>query len=351
MGMDTKELLHPLERSKLLAALAAMVFWGTGVGLLSPRFGIGILLCSLSVICTLWIYWEAFTKMDIWHPRTWPILAILLLAIQIGVPGYIALSRAQDTAKTSSSSQSGGQTAETINNNGPVYNGQSEARSDCRIQHNTFDIGTIQSSATGIRIEGSGVCNNNFTVHKMINVNKAVDIHSGGPPPNDHPGSVSGNCNMIGNNNNFHNFNCPTYAPQLRVISDAVASMITKSALATGPHRFSVWLTGNDADVGPYSFGLISSLNKAGWIGNFAGATMSSFPPPSDVGLHLCGKLAIPPEAANILLNILLSNHQDVSRTYAPCDKFGANFAGSPAANFDEDTVGIIVGRDGPSSP
>ena len=117
-----------------------------------------------------------------------------------------------------------------------------------------------------------------------------------------------------------------------------------------GPHKFAVWLTGNDPDVGPYSESLISSLQKGGWMGNMAGQTAMSFPPPRDVGLHLCGKSSTPPESATILLNILLTNGQDVSRTYFTCDKLGAQFD-ADFLKFDGSSVGIVIGRDGLSSP
>jgi hypothetical protein len=145
--------------------------------------------------------------------------------------------------------------------------------------------------------------------------------------------------------------NCPHYyGPQPRIINDATATAIEQAAGAAGPHKFAVWLTGNDPDVGPYSARLISSLQKSGWTGNMAGETAMSFPPPRDVGLHLCGKSATPSEAAATLLRILALHDQDISRTYATCDKFGANFD-AEFLNFDDDSVGIIIGRDGPSSP
>jgi hypothetical protein len=196
-------------------------------------------------------------------------------------------SRHSDSA--SSHSQLGGQTAGTINNNGSVFNGPVAP-----------------------------------------------------PPP-----SVNGDCNIFGNNNNL---NCPHYGPQRRSINDATATAIEHAAREAGPHKFAVWLTGNDPDVGPYSSNLISILKKGGWTGDIGGETGMSFPPPQDVGLHLCGKSVAPPESATALLTILLQNDQDVSRTYATCDKFGAEFP-QPFLNFDDESVGIIIGREGPSSP
>jgi hypothetical protein len=160
---------------------------------------------------------------------------------------------------------------------------------------------------------------------------------------------VKGDCNVFGNNNYM---NCPHnyYAPLPRTIDDSTASAIAVGARASGNYRFAVWITGNDPDVNPFSTRLITSLNNAGWTGNFAGATMMSFPPPRDMGLHLCGKSSTPPISANALLRVLISNHIDVSRTYATCEKFGANFAGGPF-QYDNEMVGIIIGRNGPSSP
>jgi hypothetical protein len=163
------------------------------------------------------------------------------------------------------------------------------------------------------------------------------------------PPSVSGDCNVFGNQNYM---NCPHnyYAPQPRTIDGSTADAIAMSARAAGSYRFAVWITGNDPDVNPYSTRLISRLNNGGWSGNFAGATMMSFPPAQDVGLHLCGKTTTPPASATALLRVLASNNIDVSRSYTTCDKFGANFAGGPF-KYDDEMVGIIIGRNGPSSP
>jgi hypothetical protein len=168
-------------------------------------------------------------------------------------------------------------------------------------------------------------------------------------PPPVMPPAVTGDCNVFGNNNNM---NCPHnyYAPQPRVIADSTASAIAMAARAAGSHNFAVWITGNDPDINPYSTRLISSLNSGGWTGNFAGSTMMSFPPPQDQGLHLCGKTATPPTAATALLRILVSSHVDVSRTYGTCEQFGAEFAGGPF-HYDDEMVGIIIGRNGPSNP
>lgn len=87
-----------------------------------------------------------------------------------------------------------------------------------------------------------------------------------------------------------------------------------------------MWLTGNDPDCGPYSARLISTLQKSGWTGNIAGETVMSFPPPRDVGLHLCGKSQKPPKRWSRFLEYLPLSHQDLSHSYATCDKFGANF-------------------------
>ena len=164
------------------------------------------------------------------------------------------------------------------------------------------------------------------------------------------PPSVTGDCNVFGNGNNM---NCPHnyYAPQPRSIDDPAAIAMVAGARTKGSHNFGVWLTGNDPDVGPYSARLIAILKNAGWTGDFAGSALLSFPPPQDTGLHLCGKATTPPASAIALLEVLVSNHVDVSRTYYTCRDFHANFDGKPLLQYDDDMVGIIVGRNGPSSP
>ncbi|MGH9350589.1 MAG: hypothetical protein ACRD2G_00220 [Terriglobia bacterium] len=136
-------------------------------------------------------------------------------------------------------------------------------------------------------------------------------------------------------------------APPPRTITEDEASIIERGAKIDGSHKFLVWLTGADPDIGPYSSALISALHKGGWTGNYAGGTIASFPPSSDTGLHLCGKSDKPPEAATALLRILRSASQDVSRVYVTCNKFGANFETLKWAKYDDSTVGIIIGKNG----
>ncbi len=184
MGMEENpEDIHPLQGGKLLASLTAMVFWGTGVTLMDPRLGLGVILCSVSVIYTVWLYFGALKNMRIRNPKTWPALCLFLLVIQISIPGYILYSKAEDkkdmaappTNFGSSTNQNGGQTAGTINNNGPVNNGQT-AKPPCSIFSNSFDVHvqTTQPGQTAVAI-GPGVCDNDMKIDSK-GPGRALDV-------------------------------------------------------------------------------------------------------------------------------------------------------------------------------
>jgi hypothetical protein len=49
---------HPGEAARVLAALAAMVFWAVGVSLMDARFGLGAFLCVVTIVWTVWLYWS-----------------------------------------------------------------------------------------------------------------------------------------------------------------------------------------------------------------------------------------------------------------------------------------------------
>jgi hypothetical protein len=79
----------------VLAALAAMVFWAVGVGLMDTRFAIGAALCVVTIAWTVWFYWSDLIAVPFRAPRAWPWLGITIILIELIVPGYILLNKAR----------------------------------------------------------------------------------------------------------------------------------------------------------------------------------------------------------------------------------------------------------------
>ncbi len=78
----------------MLAALAAMAFWAAGVTLMDTRFGLGAILCTITIAWTVWLYWSDLLSIRTRPFKAWPWLGILIIAIEILVPGYLILSKA-----------------------------------------------------------------------------------------------------------------------------------------------------------------------------------------------------------------------------------------------------------------
>ncbi len=117
---------HPLLKIETLAALAIVAFWLAGVTMIDPRPGVGVFLCAIGIILTIWLFWAPLRRISSNSIRAWPWLGIGLLGIEFLVPSYMLYVKAEETKPTTSvqsNHQNGGQAAGTINNNGPVFNG------------------------------------------------------------------------------------------------------------------------------------------------------------------------------------------------------------------------------------
>ncbi len=84
---------HPGEATRVLAALASMVFWAVGVSLMDPRFGVGAFLCVVSIVWTVWLYWSDLAAIPSRKFKAWPWLGIIVILIEILVPGYLLLTK------------------------------------------------------------------------------------------------------------------------------------------------------------------------------------------------------------------------------------------------------------------
>jgi hypothetical protein len=71
-----------------------MAFWAVGVGLMDARFGLGAALCTISIAWTVWLYWSELLTIPKTPFKAWPWLGILLIVIEILVPGYLVVSKA-----------------------------------------------------------------------------------------------------------------------------------------------------------------------------------------------------------------------------------------------------------------
>jgi hypothetical protein len=95
---------HPLTKLQHLAAFAvAALFWGVGVTMIDPRIGVGVVLCLIGITCTVWIYWADLLSVRTKPWQAWPWLGILIIAVEILVPGWLLLSKAwgNETASVS----------------------------------------------------------------------------------------------------------------------------------------------------------------------------------------------------------------------------------------------------------
>jgi hypothetical protein len=84
---------HPAEAPRVVAALAAMVFWAVGLSLMDGRFGLGATLCAVTVVWTAWLYWADLISAHSRPWKAWPWLGILLLTIEIAAPGWLIANK------------------------------------------------------------------------------------------------------------------------------------------------------------------------------------------------------------------------------------------------------------------
>jgi len=113
---------HPLiAPSHLGVAAFVALFWVAGITLVDAHMGLGLVLCSLGVIITVWIYSGEFRTIKLKQPRTWPWIGLLFIFIELSVPSYLLSVRAEDrlvglTNAGTSTNQTDG------NNSGPTSN-------------------------------------------------------------------------------------------------------------------------------------------------------------------------------------------------------------------------------------
>ena len=123
---------HPLTGIKHLAAFAVAGIWGLGVGMIDLHENIGITLSVIGIVATVWLYWGDILQMRANNMRQWPRIGLVLICLEILVPGVLIFARAEEIKPTiagrSSTNQSGGQNGGNITNNGPVYNGAAPSK-------------------------------------------------------------------------------------------------------------------------------------------------------------------------------------------------------------------------------
>ena len=167
---------HPLMQPKAFAVFAVATFWCAGVDLVDSHAGVALFFCIITVFCTAWLYIDEFKSGRGRKISQWPWAVILIILAEILIPGILWFEKGGETLSgaVNSSFQSGGQTAATITNNGPVINGpvakplpNGDARRDCSFSHNEIhayaDGGGPNS--IGIAIEGGDFCDNKFDLH------------------------------------------------------------------------------------------------------------------------------------------------------------------------------------------
>jgi len=141
------------------------LFWGVGVTLIDAHIGVGIFLCIVGIAATVWIYWSDILQMSNSNFSKWPWLGMAVFFIEIAVPGYILLARADDAKPTmqgtTSTGQSGGQTGGIINNNGPVYNAPGDSPNNINGRKTENDgqckTSAIRNSGTNNTIENNTI--------------------------------------------------------------------------------------------------------------------------------------------------------------------------------------------------
>jgi len=161
---------HPGEATRVLAALAAMVFWAAGVSLIDPRFGIGAFLCAISV----WLYWSDLLSIPSRPLRMWPWLGIIIIVIEIIVPGWLLMSKSWGAELPATAAVQ----EKPIANEKAPQPAPPAADPNCKFNGNNIVIGTIKGAKTGISIQDTGACNNKFQVDKMTDVDKGFEVRS-----------------------------------------------------------------------------------------------------------------------------------------------------------------------------
>jgi hypothetical protein len=80
---------HPLERRRILAALAIFGLSAAGIILVDSHAIVGGALCFIAILGTTWLYFDDFKVMKIANVTSWPWLGIILIGIEVAVPTYL----------------------------------------------------------------------------------------------------------------------------------------------------------------------------------------------------------------------------------------------------------------------
>ncbi|MBU3889103.1 hypothetical protein FM996_11360 [Methylosinus sporium] len=81
---------HPLTKTQHTAACTIIaLFWGIGVTLIDQHPEVGISLSLLGIAITLWMYGRDFSNIKIARVKEWPWIGIIIMSIEIVVPGYL----------------------------------------------------------------------------------------------------------------------------------------------------------------------------------------------------------------------------------------------------------------------
>jgi hypothetical protein len=158
MSVQSEE--HPLTKSK---HVAAFTFAGLFCGLespIGPATPLGTMLSFLCIAGIIWLYWRDLTRMRHTPVNNWPWISLILICVVLLVPGYLLYAKA-DEQKTAAGgvvndAQRGGQSAGTINNNGPVYNVPVQPEMSERLPKCPLDARGVWSGNQAIGNGGDG---------------------------------------------------------------------------------------------------------------------------------------------------------------------------------------------------
>lgn len=65
--------------------------------MIDARAGVGVVLCLVTALLTVWLYAEDFRMVRLRDPSSWPVLALVAFLIQIAVPGYLLTTKAAES--------------------------------------------------------------------------------------------------------------------------------------------------------------------------------------------------------------------------------------------------------------